>query len=317
MATFKHCPNPSCPHRASVGSPAEYRLEIDTCGDCGTTLVFGTDETVLPVDPAAGLQLDGPVVTIARGRDPRAAGQARALLQSEGIHSSVVGDHAAGVFGSTLGLQLRVLGQDVSRACEVLAANRVEGLALDSEAPGSDDGDEALAGIAAATVTPVDNAVPDLLDETLCPLDLEWAGDLEWVETVADERFLLVAMGRTCCILERKKIGVALARTAHESWLFRKRRQRVQVLEPREESVIGELNLSGDPDYELLRPDGAGPLTGLRWGAWESWDSEEDWLIRYHDEWDGIRMEVDPSVRHLPELLLLIALGWYMRRLIY
>ena len=139
--------------------------------------------------------------------------------------------------------------------------------------------------------------------------------DLEWVETVAGERFFLVAKGRTCCILELKRNGTALARTARETWLFRTQDSRVQVLEPGEESVIGELDLSGDPDYELLRPDGGEPLTELCWGAWGSWDSEEDWLIRYHNEWGGIRMEIDPSVGNLSELLLLIVLGLYVKHL--
>lgn len=32
------CPNPDCPHRRSIGEPAEFNLGVTTCSDCGSAL---------------------------------------------------------------------------------------------------------------------------------------------------------------------------------------------------------------------------------------------------------------------------------------
>jgi DNA-directed RNA polymerase subunit RPC12/RpoP len=32
------CPNPDCPHRKSLGEPAEFNKGVTTCSDCGSTL---------------------------------------------------------------------------------------------------------------------------------------------------------------------------------------------------------------------------------------------------------------------------------------
>ena len=32
------CPNPDCPHRKSLGEPAEFNKGVMTCSDCGSTL---------------------------------------------------------------------------------------------------------------------------------------------------------------------------------------------------------------------------------------------------------------------------------------
>ena len=47
------------------------------------------------------------------------------------------------------------------------------------------------------------------------------------------------------------------------------------------------------------------------------WQDSQDWLIQYHvvdarrGAWRA-RLEVDPSVAELPELSLLVTLGWYL-----
>lgn len=39
-----HCPNPECRHRKHTGKPAEYRVGVERCGDCGAVLAPGAPQ---------------------------------------------------------------------------------------------------------------------------------------------------------------------------------------------------------------------------------------------------------------------------------
>ena len=62
-----YCPNQHCPHVEATGEPAEYRVGVVECTDCGSTLVetmpeWATQEEVEQEEFVEVLTLDGPAM---------------------------------------------------------------------------------------------------------------------------------------------------------------------------------------------------------------------------------------------------------------
>ncbi len=111
----------------------------------------------------------------------------------------------------------------------------------------------------------------------------------------------------------------ATAEAADGRWEFSRRgwfTRRVTVRRSGKREILATMTLSGERAGVLERPEGRGELTALRWSFCGTWDTEEDWVIRYHNTSEfhthQARVEVDRRLAHLPELLLLITLGWYL-----
>ncbi len=79
---MKHCPNLECTHLEETGRAGEFREDIVTCSDCGTTLAAG--------EPPE-MDLHGPTrwVAIAQVPDPHAAHLVKSALAMEGIPSEL------------------------------------------------------------------------------------------------------------------------------------------------------------------------------------------------------------------------------------
>jgi len=74
------CPNPACPHFEATGEPAEFRLGISECSDCGTALVERRPEPGVPPPVEYG-----EFVPILELRGPAMVAFAKSLLQSSRI----------------------------------------------------------------------------------------------------------------------------------------------------------------------------------------------------------------------------------------
>jgi hypothetical protein len=87
-----YCPNRNCPHAEATGEPAEYRADITTCRDCGSSLVEA--EPVWPAEVeweefVPVLELQGAAMV----------SFVKSLLQSEGIRFFIKNEHVQDFFG--------------------------------------------------------------------------------------------------------------------------------------------------------------------------------------------------------------------------
>ena len=52
------------------------------------------------------------------------------------------------------------------------------------------------------------------------------------------------------------------------------------------------------------------------WWSGQTWDTEDDWVVRFHNTSEygthQARVQIDPSILGLPELPLVVLLGWYL-----
>jgi hypothetical protein len=146
--------------------------------------------------------------------------------------------------------------------------------------------------------------------------------DLEWIQTGSrPEQFELRGAG--IVLTFKREFWIrryrATAQTSEGLWEFRRRAwldDTIVVRDPRTDETLATLYVSGARAGTLLRGEGPERLTALTWSGC-TWDTEEDWMIRYHNS-SGPRtmqakLEVDRRIAHLPELRLLITLGWYMQ----
>ncbi|MCZ6747224.1 MAG: DUF2007 domain-containing protein [Acidobacteria bacterium] len=79
---MKHCPNPECMHLEETGRAGEFRDDIVTCSDCGTTLAGGEP-------PEMDLRGQMRWTAIAEVPDPHAAHLVKSALAMEGIASEL------------------------------------------------------------------------------------------------------------------------------------------------------------------------------------------------------------------------------------
>ena len=69
---MKYCPNAECRHRVASGSQAEYLDRVETCADCGATLVPEPGSLIaLQPQPSAPLDESGEPQEDARAQQAR------------------------------------------------------------------------------------------------------------------------------------------------------------------------------------------------------------------------------------------------------
>lgn len=116
---MKYCPNPDCSHAEVVGSPAEYRDEVQVCADCGTPLKWGE-----PPKQTGEVKKPGiPLVMVDRFNDLMLAQMIRSKLESEGITVYLKNEHGPpiSVFpGGGAEIDLMVPEPEVRRAREII-----------------------------------------------------------------------------------------------------------------------------------------------------------------------------------------------------
>lgn len=158
-------------------------------------------------------------------------------------------------------------------------------------------------------------------------LPTEVVPDLEWVQAnVGHElRGAGSVFARLRFTSRFRHCKVALAETVDHRWEIRRKGwidHTVVVREQGGDYVVAEMPLGGEWAGTLVRPEGRRMISTLRWSSRsETWDTEDDWVIRYHNS-SGFRsfqarVEVHAGIAHLSELPLLITLGWFVKVLGY
>ena len=87
-----YCPNRDCPHAESTGEPAQYRLGIVECSDCGTSLV----ETEPVWSSSVEYEEFVPVLTL---QGAAMVSFVKSLLQSAGIRFFIKNERVQDLLG--------------------------------------------------------------------------------------------------------------------------------------------------------------------------------------------------------------------------
>ena len=157
-------------------------------------------------------------------------------------------------------------------------------------------------------------------------LPTEVVPDLEWVKASVGHE--LRGGGSVYAELRFKSRfkyrTVAFAQTVDSRWEFCQKNwleSDVIVRNEGQDEIVATMTLDGKWAGILVRPEDRRMITTLRWSNFGTWDTEDDWVIRYHNT-SGFntfqaRIEVNAGIVHLSELPLLITLGWYMKVLRY
>ncbi len=90
-----YCPNRDCPHAESAGEPAQYRLGIVECSDCGSSLVETEPVWPPPVEPVE-YQEFVPVLTL---QGAAMVSFVKSLLQSTDIRFFIKNERVQDLFG--------------------------------------------------------------------------------------------------------------------------------------------------------------------------------------------------------------------------
>jgi len=118
-----YCPNRDCPHRLRTGSPADFRVDIQHCSDCGLTLVEQKPIHTSLQEEATSAPIEWTLLT--HFGQAHEAHIAQSVLESEGIPVYIADEYAnrmAPLYASVLGgVRLFVPTTDVDTAKQLLS----------------------------------------------------------------------------------------------------------------------------------------------------------------------------------------------------